>query len=144
MNIVENICEALDLQIGEEFALSGTGNINFDTSLRFQPDGLQKLENNEWSKAPSFYLAGIVYGNFKVVKLPYEPLFQDKYYWVSVTSSKLIHEEYWNGSTNDFQRKYCGNCFRTQKEAESKKREVYKRLTGEEWTDDAKAGEQRK
>lgn len=143
MNIVENICEALDLQIGEEFALTGTGNINFDTSLRFQPDGLQKLENNEWSKAPSFYLAGIVYGNFKVVKLPYEPVRGEQYYYLSLSEKKIVMTVY-TGRTFDVLNGYCGNRFRTIKEAENKKPEVYKRLTGEEWTDDAKTREQGK
>ena len=39
----------------------------------------------------------------------------------------------WDAEVSNWADKYCGNCFRTQSEAEKHKYEVYERLTGKKW-----------
>ena len=39
----------------------------------------------------------------------------------------------WVDWTTDYMCKYCGNCFRTEAEAEKHKYEIYEKLTGKKW-----------
>lgn len=63
---------------------------------------------------------------------PFEPKLRQRYWYIAVADKEVVGMT-WVGTTVDYAFKYCGNCFRTQAEAEAHKYEIYERLTGKKW-----------
>ena len=134
MNLIPKVAELLGVEIGEEFKMKAVGDC--DTSLahflyRFTETEFQFKNNGHWVKThiPTSLFMGWV----EVEKLPFEPKKGEKYYVVSVVDKSVCCSSAWVGNTTDCCYKACGNCFRTEKEAEAHKYEVYERLTGKKW-----------
>lgn len=133
MNLIPKICELLGVEIGEEFKLAWSG-VEQTGLFRFTNYRLEsKFENKEdWGECS--VLTELLNGGITIIKLPFEPKSGDGYYKVIIRDGKLFASpETWTGWIADYEDKYCGNCFRTQAEAEAHKYEIYEKLTGEKW-----------
>ena len=135
MNYIPQIAKMLGVEIGERFEVdSGDHAIG----LYYYFSDTELLEHRK-NKTPDYaqyrVLADLIYGDKKVIKLPFEPKYGDRYYYVYfIVNDRLgVLSSTWRGETGDYLFKLCDNCFRTKEEAESKKYSVYKRLTGKEW-----------
>ena len=82
----------------------------------------------------------LVLGKHEIVKLPFEPKNGDSYFRIFINSGRDINvcRDTWLDWTTDYMCKCCGNCFRTEAEAEKHKYEIYEKLTGKKWGDEAK------
>ena len=133
MNLIPKICELLGVEIGEEFKLNWndveqTGIFRF-TNYRLE----SKFQDEEdWDGCSA--LVELLNGGITIIKLPFEPKKGDAYFRVIIYANRLkITEDVWGDCVRDYEAKYCGNCFRTEAEAEREKYNVYERLTGKKW-----------
>ena len=130
MNLIPKIAEMLGVGIGENFNVSDS-----ELLFKFGQNGLLFLKDEKvWLMADEI-LADILCGDRKIVKKPFEPkegetFFQWFFCGGSWSVGTRIYSSYDVDSLTNI---YCGNCFRTRKEAEEHKEEIYKKLTGKEW-----------
>lgn len=136
MNLIPKICEMLGVEIGEEFLLKAPGNITLDSPYRFRVRLEHKNLKGEW-KTSNYALEQLILGNFEIIKLPFEPKDGEMYYTVAWDREKIwCPDVTWYEYGEHYCRKYCGNVFRTEKEAEKHKYEIYEKLTGKKWGED--------
>lgn len=141
MNLIPKICEMLGVKVGEEFNAkhANIGKILTNSKeepaiFKFENDGLYAKSSDG---SGDFFLIGMgnfLKGDYEIVKLPFEPKRGEEFYKVCVSGGKLTAcVEMWADYLVDYALKYCGNCFRTKKEAEAHKYEIYEKLTGRKW-----------
>ena len=139
MNLVPFIAEKLGVEIGEEFNAkhANIGKILANSKeepaiFKFGNDGLYaKCSDGRGD----FFLIGMrnfLKGDYEIVKLHFEPKLGEVYWFVSLRT-KQVGFNVWIGRSWDYMAKYCGNCFRTEAEAEKHKFEIYEKLTGKKW-----------
>lgn len=141
MNLMAQIAKALEIDIGEEFKVITPANV--EKKCRFFERGNEEvyLEKynpiyGQWTQENTDEIGRIVVGNYKVEKLPYKPERGQMYwsvYWQDGAILPHVARTTFDGTGIDYARKYCGNCFRTEEEAEREKYSVYEKLTGKEW-----------
>ena len=132
MNLIPKICELLGVEIGEEFQIMPLEGI-----YRLSDFGLQTkmfLKSGErWES--SRYMTPLLTGQYQIKKIPFEPKDGEHYWrvrWDSLAIAAL-RVVWMDNCDQDYLFKYCGNCFRTEKEAEAHKYEIYEKLTGKKW-----------
>ncbi len=132
MNLIPKIAEMLGVEIGEEFKLKWKDCGEFDEIYRLS-DRLEYKDKYGYSE--SCRLRGLLIGAYEIIKLPFEPKKDERYYFVRFFDNGQIEvaTTTWEGDFADYSNKCCGNVFRTQEEAEKHKYEVYERLTGKRW-----------
>ena len=133
MNLTPMIAKELGVEVGEEFKVS-----IFKLSL-WKFDSYKGLlvkhnEMQDWVEACGEQYMKLLNGFYQIEKLPFEPKKEEKY-WYVWWNSQYIETTYtfWQGEVSNFSDKYCGNCFRTEAEAEAHKYEIYEKLTGRKW-----------
>lgn len=139
MNLIPKIAEMLGVEIGEHFEITS---VVYEKGKYFYFSETELLEHVE-GRTPDYaqyrVLADLIYGDKKVVKLPFEPKRGEEFYKVCVSDGKLTAcDDRWADFLVDYALKYCGNCFRTKAEAEAHKYEIYEKLTGRKWEEGAK------
>lgn len=134
MNLIPQIAKMLGVEIGERFEIDA---IDHEKGYYYYFSETELLEHRK-DRTPDHaqyrILADLIYGDKKIIRLPFEPKRGDLYW--RVRWDHLALEPFrvmWNDEDKDFMFKYCGNCFRTESEAKREKYNVYKRLTGKEW-----------
>lgn len=138
MNLIPKIAEALDIGLDEPFEISTRDGYKI---CRFfvRGNGVAYLEKfnkdfNQWTQENTEEIGKIVVGAYLVRKLPFEPKEGEKYWCVVWAGNFLsVGASSWHGVEDDYSNKYCGNCFRTEAEAERHKFEIYEKLTGKKW-----------
>lgn len=128
MNLIPKICEMLGVEIGEEFKVEN------DVCLhRFTENGLEYKVCGVWSACARLNL--ILNGTEKIIKLPFKPKDGEDYWSVGWRNNQdiVVIDGMWTSDDIDYRNLYCGNCFRTEAEAEKHKREIYEKLTGKKW-----------
>lgn len=131
MNLIPKIAEMLGVEIGEEFQI-----VPLDGIYRLSDFGLQTklfLKSGErWES--SKYITPLLTGQYQIKKIPFKPKKGETYYLVGWNSEQLISVSsvIWMNDV-DYGLLYCGNCFRTEAEAEKHKYEIYEKLTGKRW-----------
>ena len=134
MNLIPKICEMLGVEIGEEFKIAG----NEMNLFRFDEHRGLLVRINEMHDfdecASGDRYTKLLNGFSEIKKLPFEPKDAEKYWYVWWDSKNLdTSYTFWEGVVSNCADKYCGNCFRTEAEAEKHKYEIYERLTGKKW-----------
>lgn len=126
MNYWKEFAKMLGLELEEEFFLiKPNGKRVSDEVLKFAEDGMYYKETTTrtWHGAPSSTLWLILNGAYKAVPKPWKPTCGESYWYYSEASD----EEYcvmWKGEFSDLLIWKAGNCFRTEKEAATKGKEV--------------------
>ena len=96
----------------------------------FEGEGLMKRnEQGEFDNNSSIEFEDLCLGNYEIVKLPWEPKKDERYYIPSV-SNQCVQKYFWHEYTLDFAMKALGMIYRTKEEAEAHLAEDYERLTG--------------
>ena len=132
MNLIQMIAKELGVEIGERFYIGSEEKIEGAYYYFSSTELLYHVPNRTPDYAQYRDLADLIYGDKKIVKLPFEPKKGEKYYVVSVVD-KTVWPYTWEETTTDYCYKACGNCFRTEAEAEKHKYEIYEKLTGRNW-----------
>ena len=136
-NYIAEVAKMLGVELGEEFKLDKHNDI-----YKFTEEGLVYclMGNLGWRTAP-FTQNDLLTGKFEIKKLPWKPKENGYYYYVNWrrVGKKWVIKAFCTLFTDlagtDNLRVAVGNCFRTYEEAEAQKYEVYKRLTGKDWSE---------
>ena len=141
MNLIPKICEMLGVEIGEEFNAKHANIGKILTNSKEEPAIFKFGNDGLYAKCSDgsgdFFLIGMgnfLKGDYEIVKLPFEPKKGAKYWYVWWNDSEInTTYTHWDGGVGNWADKYCGNCFRTEAEAEKHKYEIYEKLTGKKW-----------
>ena len=135
MNLIPKIAEMLGVEIGEEFEIRPFNATQLYKSAKyhFTEYCFQYYDVVDKAWRPSDELTSVLNGISEIVKLPFEPKEHERYWYVYVGDDEIGNTRFSEANTNDLMRVYCGNCFRTEAEAEKHKFEIYEKLTGRKW-----------
>lgn len=129
MTYWKQFAEMLGLELGEKFELTyDDGTINEDT-YKIEEDGFY-YKNNQgeyWLAEPSTTVNKLINGYCKAVPKQWKPKKGDRYWYYS----EAWNEEncvMWKDEFSDLLLWKAGNCFRTEKEASTKGKEVMKAI----------------
>lgn len=131
MNYYKQIAEMLGVELGEEFSLkdSHTEQIGIPRYKITKEEGLM-YSSRRGECTRSTLLSKIIIGNYSVVKLPWKPKINERYWryqpHISETSWSI-----WCDDCIDLYRWKCGNCFRTEEEARTKCKEIMEQIQKE-------------
>lgn len=128
MNYYKKIAEMLGVELGEEFRLkeNKTKNIVRPRYKITQEEGLMySINRNEFDR--STILLAIINGSYSVVKLPWKPKKSEMYWFYGISLEQALWAT-WSLNSGDFCRWKAGNCFRTEKEAETKGKEIMEQI----------------
>ena len=131
MNYCKQIAEMLGIELGEEFSLKDnkTKNIVRTRYKITQEEGIMySMDGEKWRR--SAILLSIVNGSYSVVRLPWKPKKDERYWWYSYAGRAACSTN-WKGSYSDLTDWKVGNCFKTKEEAEAKENEILEALQKE-------------
>lgn len=131
MNYYEEISKMLGVELGEEFSLKNiqTEDISRARYKITKEKGLMhSIGSEEWHKSSS--LLAVFSGCYSIVKLPWKPKKGEEYWHYSEAWDEGIPCK-WEGGWFDLLLWKCGNCFKTEKEANAKGKEIMEKLLKE-------------
>ena len=126
MNYYKQFAEMLGLELEQEFVLTDAdGNRKNKYTYKFTEDGLvyKSPTFTNWAIHSLGNIGIILNGDVKTVPKPWKPENGDRYWYYS----EAWDEEncvMWKGEFSDLLLWKVGNCFRTEKEASTKGKEV--------------------
>lgn len=108
----------LGVELNEKFKIKfRDGNISTQ-KYYIDEGGLQKV--NEYTRYNE-YIIDLLSGSMEIVKLPWKPQENERYYTYITNDSGKIEIDYtfWHGTYADVTRYRLGFCYKTEKEAEA-------------------------
>ena len=131
-NLIPEIINLLGVELEEAFKIRRPDYEVCEKGVYafFENEGLMKRnEQGEFDNNSSIEFEDLCLGYYEVVKLPWEPKKDERYYIPSV-SNQCVQKYFWHEYTLDFAMKALGMIYRTKEEAEAHLAEDYERLTG--------------
>lgn len=123
MNYYKQIAEMLGLELGQEFRIIGSHEKTIDDALfEITEDGLFSKANNLSGKV-TLMLDLLLSGKYKAVPKPRKLKVGETYFYYSVSLNRATTRQWCNGNYDLLLWKF-GNCFKTEKEANEKGKEV--------------------
>jgi hypothetical protein len=123
MNYYKQIAEMLGLELGQEFRIIGSHEKTIDDALfEITEDGLFSKANNLSGKV-TLMLDLLLSGKYKAVAKPWKLEVGKQYFFYSVSLNRATTRKWCNGNYDLLLWKF-GNCFKTEKEANEKGKEV--------------------
>ena len=142
MNYIPSVAQMLGVEVNEEFKVKNGSGAVYGYMFRFTETDLQGQDiYGKWY--PSALLNDLIQGKCEIVKLPFKPE-DGQNYWFVVWGEEeglTTDERAFLGSEGNYADVFCGNCFRTETEAENNKLAIYKKLTGHDWVEPEEADE---
>ena len=133
MNYYKQFAEMLGLELDEEFSLvKPNGEKVNEDKCKITEDGIlyQREKNGLWLSEPLITLYSLLNGSYKAVPKPWKPKEGELYWYYSKTLNQTISRN-WNAENYALCLWKCGNCFKTEKEANEKGKEIMKQLQKE-------------
>ena len=133
-NLMPEIMKMLGVEYNEKFQLDNYGTESAKGNLFCfnENNGLLMVYPDGVSCSANELVYGILCGYYKIVKLPWKPKGDEKYWSISFVKNRYPYVEsyIWNGDDTDFFKLKLGMVYRTQAEARAHLAEDYERLTG--------------
>lgn len=133
MNYYKKIAEMLGLELGEEFVLTDVdGNRDDNYVYKFIEIGLRYKSptSKKWYGESPYTIQNILEGISKVMPVPWKPKEGELYWYYSKTLNQAISRN-WDAENYALCLWKCGNCFKTEKEANEKGKEIMKQIQKE-------------
>ena len=133
MNYYKQFAKMLGLELEQEFSLTKPNGKKVDrVSYKITEDGIyfQASKNGAWMTEPADTLDFILIGEFNVLPKPWKPEEGEQYWYYSITIKEAISRK-WKDETYALCLWKCGNCFKTEKEANEKGKEIMKQIQKE-------------
>lgn len=116
-NCMAEVAKALGLELEEVFRIDGDGHY-----FRLTDTGLgmsMVLGNKGWFAAPINALNGLLLGENEIIKLPWKPQEDEKYYvpFIATKPINIYDEHYWLNEDIDMNRYRMGLVCKTKEEA---------------------------
>lgn len=131
MNYYKQFAEMLGVELEEEFSVKNckTNELNRPRYKITQEEGIMySIDREKWVR--SVLLMSIINGSYSVVKLPWKPKNDEKYWYYSETINQATYHK-WSFANYDLCLWKAGNCFRTEEEAEAKGKEIVEQIMKE-------------
>lgn len=125
-NYMADVARMLGVELGEEFNVSSCG----QTLYKLTEDGLSCLVCDKWVEQADFAFMALIKGKYKIIKLPWEPKYGDKYYYPESNFTRVSWYK-WAHDSVDFAFKEAGMIFRTAEECEAALPELRKKYLEE-------------
>ena len=128
-NYMQDVARMLGVELEEEFEILNSGYIyKID-----EDDGLmhRRLSDNFWHNSSAHDFENLLTGKKEIIKLPWQPRYDEKYYRPGLKFTKVL-SEIWNNTVADFAYKETGMVFRTKEECEAALPELRKKYLGGE------------
>ena len=113
-NYMQDVAKMLGVELEEEFNVSSCG----QTLYKLTEDGLSCLVCDKWVEQADVAFMALIKGKYKIIKLPWEPKYGDKYYYPESNFTRVSWYKWANDSV-DFALKETGMAFRTKEECEA-------------------------
>lgn len=128
-SLIEQVASLLDVGIGEEFEIVGFG----DDKFFFGKETLY-LKGSTKHRECDGLIGRLLTGRVIINKLPFVPSLGDTYFYVYQCGRKLeVGCAIWIDELLDYQRKHCGNVFRTFAIAKSKRFALFTDVAKKPW-----------
>lgn len=133
MNYYKQFAEMLGLELGEEFVLTDSyGERKDEDTYKITENGLYYRipQSIYWFTESANIIERLLNGDVKAVPKPWKPENGDRYWYYS----EALDEEncvMWKGEFSDLLLWKAGNCFRTDKEAATKGKEIMEQIKKE-------------
>ena len=124
-NYMQDVARMLGVELGEKFNVSSCG----QTLYKLTEDGLSCLVCDKWVEQADFAFMALIKGKYKIIKLPWEPKYGDKYYCPDSNFTRVSWYK-WAHDSVDFAFKEAGMIFRTAEECEAAMPELRKKYLG--------------
>lgn len=123
-NYMADVAKLLGIELEEEFMVTEDESI-----YKLTKDGLEyKSDNGIWYYANDVFL-NLLDGTIEIVKPPWQPKYDEKYYRPGLKFTKVL-SEFWNNNVADFAYKETGMVFRTKAECEAALPDLRKKYLG--------------
>ena len=127
-SLIEKVAALLDVEIGEEFEIAGFS----DDKFYFDKKTLRMKGQRFWECDD--LIGRLLNGKAVINKIPFIPKYGEVYFYVYQSNKILeVGSATWIDDLIDYQRKHCGNVFRTLGIAISKKYELFSYLAEKPW-----------
>lgn len=102
-NHIREVAQMLGVEIGEVFRITGDTYGAYQLYHRFtESNGIEISDNGiTWERAKAVVLKRLLMGDARIVKLPWKPKIEERYYVPSVSGKKLFISYTWNGDEVD-------------------------------------------
>lgn len=152
MNYMKQIAQMLGVELGEEFYLKSNLNGKYlssgknKTTFKLSDSGvkykfIRNTNNYEWCRLDAI-LAEVLTGSLEIVKKPWKPKKDEKYYCV-LLCKEIVYTRFFEDYEDDIMRYQLGNCFRTKEEITLEVlEETWQRCYGAYFQDDKQDGAQ--
>ena len=130
-NLMPEIMKMLGVEYNEKFQLDNYGTESAKGNLFYfnENNGLLMVYPDGVVCSANELVYGILCGDYKIVKLPWEPKYKEYYYWPSVRQKAVVSGLWW-GRTSDCALKILGMVYQTREEAQENFASDYEKLTG--------------
>lgn len=126
---MSDIAKLLGVELGEKFTVKGIDDRDDWIQAYLTKDGMMLLDVYMYNGDSHKYLARLITGKLEFKKLPWEPKYNELYYWPSVFN-KEVNCSYWYRDTCDYSLKALGMVYHTKAEAQKNFAKDYEKLTG--------------
>lgn len=125
MRTVKDLVKLLGLEVGEEFYIyDNYYKEQYSFVHKFSHHNLLYSDNSAW-RSSNRRILDFFTGRYTIIKKPWKPKFNDRYYYVTFRNSgNIVDNVRWNNDIFDYSSYVIGNCFRTEEEAEEHKEEI--------------------
>lgn len=126
-NYMPEIAKMLGVEVGEIFKMT-----DYNSLYRFTERGLEFKGTAGWCLSER--IEWLLTGRNEILKLPWQPRYDEKYYKPSENFSYAV-AMFWHNRPWDFAYKETGMVFRTKEECEAALPELRKKYLGETGAD---------
>ena len=135
MNYMPKVAKMLGVEVEQIFKIkSCCAEAPDDKLYKFRECGFLVYDSETGVWVNSLRYTDIIDGEAFIIAIPFEPKQRERYWYVWWNTSEIdTTYTHWSGINSNWSDKYCGNCFRTEAEADAHKYEIYKKLTGRKW-----------
>ena len=134
MNYYEQFAKIFGLELEQEFSLTKPNGKELDmASYKITEDGIYykpTTKSIDWFEEPANTLDFLLSGEFGVLPKPWKPKEGELYWYYSKTLNQAISRN-WDAENYALCLWKCGNCFKTEKEANEKGKEIMKQIQKE-------------
>lgn len=119
-NKMAEVAKLLGVELDEVFSFKGrSGCYTYcsKTYLKFTESGLKEsVDRTSWHSAAAWMWKGLITGVLQIIKLPWKPEYNEKYYIPSISNAVGYNKFYWRRDDSDDKYYNLGLVFKSKEE----------------------------
>ena len=120
-NYMAEVAKLLGVELGESFKITSDTHGDYQNYYRFTENNCfeTSVDGVKWETATVIVLRGILMGDIRIIKLPWKPQKDEKYYipCININPVHMYDEYYWNNDNIDIGYYRMGLVCKTSEEA---------------------------